>query len=128
MFFEQNCIVKWVIFVASFCRLWDSKSESIYKFVYISINFGFSGRLSKPTPNKEFWIIYFLAQILLFETVLEPFSLCNFKFFLCQLTMVTNIFTHSCPLPPILPHHKKASYEAALYVHISQLLQPSVSS
>ena len=94
VFFEQNCIVKWVIFVASFCWFWDSKSELIYKFVSISINFRFSGRVSKPTPNKRFWIIYVLAQISFFETVLEPFSQCKFKIFHCQPTMMTNIFTH----------------------------------
>ena len=93
VFFEQNCIVKWVILVASFCWLWDSKFELIYKFIYISINFRSSGRVSKPTPNKRFWIIYF--QILFFGTVLEPFNQGNFKIFHCQPTMVTNIFTHT---------------------------------
>ena len=119
VFFEQNCIVKWVIFVASFCWLWDSKSELMYKICLYIFDFRFSGRVSKPTPNKKFWIIYFLAQILFFETVLEPFSQCNFKIFYYQLTMVTNIFTH----PP-----SSLSYEVVLYVHISQLLLSSVSS
>ena len=84
VFFEQNCIVKWVIFVASFCWLWDSTRKSeINRQTNFSINFRFSGRVSKPIPNKRFWIIYFLAQILFFGTVLEPFNQCNFKIFHC---------------------------------------------
>ena len=44
-------------------------------------------------------------------------------------SIISKFFTVSQPLwptfLPIHPHHKKACYEADLYVHISQLFLPS---
>ena len=52
----------------------------------------------------RFLIIYFLVQISFFVTVLEHFSLCNFKIFRRRPIMVADIFAK---LPS---RHKKASY------------------
>ena len=86
-FFKRNCLVKWVIFVASFCWLGETTRKS---------------KINRSTAlNKKFWIIYFLIQISYFVTIFENFSRCNFKIFRGQQTMVPDIFKQ-------LPQHKKA--------------------
>ena len=55
----------------------------------------------------RFWIIYILVQILFFGDCLGQ---CNFKTFLCQPTMLEDIFTPLPPPPSPFPQHKKAFY------------------
>ena len=96
MFFERNCIVKWAIFFASFCWLWDFllqnlKSKRNYKDFhwYIWTNATkyniFKKRnniFNERIPSMTHWIIHILVQISFLGTALGCFSQCFFfKFF-----------------------------------------------
>ena len=88
-FFEQIYILKWVIFFASFCWLWDSLLENL--------------KLKEKLQIWDFESFIFWPKFRLFGAVLRHFSECNFQIFHLHRTMVADIFTH-------LSHHKKASY------------------
>ena len=87
-FFEQIYILKWVIFFASFCWLWDSLLENL--------------KLKEKLQIWDFESFIFWPKFRLFGAVLRHFSECNFQIFHLHRTMVADIFTH-------LSHHKKAS-------------------
>ena len=93
-FFERNGIIKWVIFFASFCYLWDFLPKNLKLIGKMQI-FGF-----------ESFIFWFKFHC--FGTVLGRFSQCNLKNFHRRPTMVACVFTQS-PSPFSYPDHKKAS-------------------
>ena len=86
-FFGWNCIVKWVIFLARFCWLWDFLLENLKLIGKLQI-WGFETFIFWPK--------------LFFGTVSGHFSQCNLKIFRCQPTMMADIFIQP-------PHHKKVS-------------------
>ena len=113
MIFERNCIVKLVVFFASFCWLWDFLLENLkLKRNSDDVRGNFSTNIKKlyaqnnifkkRIPNMTFWIIYILVQISILGTALGRFSQFIFSF-RRRPTMVADIFSQS-------PHHKKASY------------------
>ena len=111
-FFERNCIVKWVIFFASFCWLWDFLLENLkLKRNSDDVRGNFSTNIKKlyaqnnifkkRIPNMTFWIIYILVQISFLGTALGRLSQCFFfLIFRRWPTMVTDIFTQ--PPPPTI--------------------------
>ena len=109
MFFERNCIVKLVIFFASFCWLWGFLLENLklkrnpndvcgnvwtnIKKLYAQNNI-----LKKRFSNMTFWIIYILVQISILGTALGRFS--QFIFNFCRRrTMMADIFSQPAPPP-----------------------------
>ena len=79
-FFEGNCIVKWAIFFASFCWLWDfllenlilkKDSDDVHWNMWTNIKKLYaSNNIFKKIPSMRFWTIYILIQILLFGGLL----------------------------------------------------------
>ena len=100
-FFEQNCTVKWVIFLAIFCWLWYFRAEN--------------QKLVDKLTKMRFLINHFLIQILFFGTVLWHFSLCNFNFFSSPSNHGVVHFTQVLPpptikkLPTVLKYHRFVS-------------------
>ena len=88
-FFKQIYILKWVIFFASFCWLWDSLLEN--------------PKLKEKLQLWDFESFIFWFKFCRFEAVLRHFSQYNFKICRLHRTIVDDIFTH-------LSHHKKTSY------------------
>ena len=79
---KWNCIVKWMIFFASFCWLWGFLRENL------------------KVIDKIYH--FFSGSNLVFGAVLGYFSQCNFKTFCRRLTIVADVFTQ--PRPPPHPH------------------------
>ena len=125
-FFERNCVVKWVIFFASFCWLWEFLLDNLKmkqilwwyplkcvdKYIYKYVLHARDNIFKKVILNTKFWIIYILDQISFLGTALGCFSQSFFNIFCRWPTTVADIFTHPPPVPPPppIPHHKKASY------------------
>ena len=74
-FFGRNCIVKWVIFFASFCWLWDfllenlklkRNSEDVRWNIWANIKklYARNNIFKKRIPNMTFWIIYIWSKFL----------------------------------------------------------------
>ena len=72
-FFERNCIVKWVIFFASFCWLWDfllenlklkRNSEDVRWYIWANARklYARNNIFKKRILNITFSIIYILVQ------------------------------------------------------------------
>ena len=92
-FFERNCIVKWVIFFASFCWLWDfllenlklkKNSGDVYWNVWTNIKtlYARNNIFKKRIPNMRFLNNLCFGPSFVFQgTVLGGFSQCFFKFF-----------------------------------------------
>ena len=69
----RNCIVKWVIFSASFRFLWDFIPENLKSkrnsddisniWTNIKKSYTQNNVFIKRIPNMTFWIIYILVQI-----------------------------------------------------------------
>ena len=113
--FEQNCIVKWVTFFASFCCLWDFMLRNLklkktpdvvhrngwmdIKKLYARNNI-FKKRIPKyKTLNR----LYFGPNFIFWRSALGCFSQCFFLTFCRRPNMVADIFTqspHPHPLPP----------------------------
>ena len=67
----------------------------------------------------RFWIIYILVQILFFGDCLGQ---CNFKTFLCQPTMLEDIFPPLPPPPPRLsPNIRRLSTALNIPTHVTRL-------
>ena len=116
-FFERNCIVKWVIFFASFCWLWDFllenlklriKSDDIQWNVWANTKslYARNNIFKKRIPNMRFLNhLYFGPNFHFWGTALGRFS-----------SLVNLGGRHVClapllpPPPPLHRHHKKASY------------------
>ena len=107
-FFERSYIVKWVIFFASFCWLWDfllenqkltKNSGNVHWNVWTNIKKLYSRNQNniskkqkkKRIPNMRFWIIYIWAQISFFRGLLQGI-LVKF-FFVRQLWSLTFLFS-----------------------------------
>ena len=107
-FFERNCIVKWMILIASFCWLWDFllekmklkwNSDDVRWNVWTNIKKLYPQNIIFKTriPNMAFSIIYILVQISLLGTALG-----HFKFFCRRSTMVVDIFTQPPTIEKLL--------------------------
>ena len=99
MFFERNCIMKWAIFFASFCWLWDLRLENVKPkrnsegfLWYIWTNtrklYARNNIFKKRISNMTFWIIYILVQISVLGTALGRFS--QFFLFFFNFSSLTN--------------------------------------
>ena len=110
-FFERNCIVKWGVFFARFCWLWDFLLENLeIKKKTLMMSTGTCGRIQKRCMpviiflkerilNTRFWIVYILVQSLFLETAFGCFSQYSFLFFVTHWPIIAaNIFTQA-PLP-----------------------------
>ena len=118
-FFGRNCIVKWVIFFASFCWLCDfllenmkikKNPDDVHWNVWTNKNtlHACNNDLKKRILNMRFWI-YILVQISFLGTALGRFSQC---FFFNFLSLANHDDQHFTQLP--LQHHKKSSYDLAI--------------
>ena len=107
VFFEWNCIVKFVIFIAIFCWLWDfllenlklkRNSEDVRGNVWTNIK-----KLYSQKKNSKYDILnhlYFDPNFY-FGDCFRAFLLVSFFIFVVDQPW-------SAPFPP--PHHKKVSY------------------
>ena len=105
-FFERNCIVKWVIFFASFCWLWDfllenlkikKNSDDVHWIVWTNTCMPVIIFSKKRILNMRFWIIYILVQVSFLGTALRHFSQCFFLVFVaCQPWWPTFYFLWPC--------------------------------
>ena len=79
--FEQNCIVKWVTFFASFCCLWDfmlrnlklkKTPDVVHRNGWMDIKklYARNNIFKKRIQNIRLWIVYILVQISFFGGVL----------------------------------------------------------
>ena len=105
-FFERSYIVKWVIFFASFCWLWDfllenqkltKNSGNVHWNVWTNIKSCILEtkiifpKKKKRIPNMRFWNIHILVQISFFRGLLHCI-LVKF-FFVRQLWWLTFLFS-----------------------------------
>ena len=88
-FFEWNSILRYVIFSASFCWLWDfllenlklkKKFNDVHWNVWTNIKtlYPRNNIFKKRIPNMRFWIIYIWSKYHFFGTALSRFSQCFF--------------------------------------------------
>ena len=114
VFLERNCIVKWVIFFAGFCWLWDfllenlkikKNSDDVHWNMWTNTKALHTRNniLKKRILNMRFWIIYILGFL---GNALRRFSQCFFLLFVVGQPWWP---TFLLSLPPH-HHHKKASY------------------
>ena len=104
--FEQNCIVKWVMFFRWFLfalRL-SARKSGIKRTLMMRTGvrgpklYTRNNIFKKRITNMRFWIIYILVQVSFLGTALGRLSKWVFLIFRRWSTMVADIFTQS-PLP-----------------------------
>ena len=120
MIFKRNCVVKWVIFSASFC--WSSdfllenvelkNSNDVHWNVWMNIKKLYNHNKTFKKQNSKCEILnhlYFGSSFIFGGTALRCFSLYFFKIFYRRLTIVGDIFTQP-PSPP--SHHRSLLLKA----------------
>ena len=114
-FFAGNCVIKWVIFLDSFCRLWDfllkdmklkKTPDDVHWNVWTNLKTLHARNNIFKKKELQIWdfeSFSFCSKISFLGAPLGHFSQCFFLIFCGWATMVANIFTQPS-------HHRKASY------------------
>ena len=125
MIFKRNCVVKWMIFSASFC--WSSdfllenvelkNSNDVHWNVWMNIKKLYNHNKTFKKQNSKcenLNHLYFGSSFIFGGTALRCFSLYFFLIFCRRLTIVGDIFTQppSPPLPPRPSHHRSLILKA----------------
>ena len=112
-FFERNCIVKWVIFFASFCLLWDFLLENLYLKKhddihwngvdeYKKVEYARNNIFKKLFQYETLNHLYSGSNFVLWGTALNRFSQCFLLIFVAGQTWWLT-FLLSTPIIKMLP-------------------------
>ena len=136
-FFERNCIVKWVIFFASFCWLWDfllenlklkKNSGDVYWNVWTNIKtlYARNNIFKKRIPNMRFLNhLYFGPSFVFQGTILGGFSQCFFQFFVMGQPWWST-FLSPFPSPATIKKLPTALYLLCSYTFWFACLMPDI--